>query len=148
MPTPTLGRVLLTISGLVVGLGPYIADFNETHVLNPRWPPHARFHNGQTMSMGAALGLATLYYTWRDGSQARGDEGKAVEADSLTTAAVFGSLYWITGLSAIFYPGSAGTDPEFGEGFWQGWLFAGMLLVDCLGGWVAVREVKGKRKVA
>ena len=148
MPAPTLGRILLTLCGLFVGLSPYIADFNETHVLNPRWPPHARFHNGQTMSMGAALGLATLYYTWRDASQGRGGEAKAAEADSLLTAAIFGSLYWITGLSAIFYPGSAGTDPEFGEGFAQGWLFAGALLLDCIGGWVAVRGVNGKGKVA
>ena len=33
-----LGRTLLTLSGLAQALGPFIADFNETHVLNPRWP--------------------------------------------------------------------------------------------------------------
>ncbi|KAH7361074.1 hypothetical protein BKA65DRAFT_523844 [Rhexocercosporidium sp. MPI-PUGE-AT-0058] len=91
-----LGKVFLTLSAVGSILGPFIADFNETHVLNPRWP-HAKFHNGQTMSMGLGLGLATLFYT-----------------DSLFTAAVFGSIYWVTGLSAILYPGTLAVDPEFG----------------------------------
>jgi len=60
-----LGRVLLTIIAAGNAIGPYIADFNHTHIFNPNWPPHAKFHNGQTMSMGVALGLATFYFTWR-----------------------------------------------------------------------------------
>ncbi|TVY56930.1 hypothetical protein LSUE1_G009703, partial [Lachnellula suecica] len=111
------GRILISLSSIGQILGPFIADFNDTHVTNPRWPPHARFHNGQTMSMGLCLGLITLFYTHR--------RTKSVneEKESLRTAAVFGSLYWITGLSAILYPGSAGMDPEFGDGFPQFWMF-------------------------
>jgi hypothetical protein len=60
-----LGHALLSLLAIAQMLGPFIADFNHTHVLNPRWPPLARFHNGQTMSMGLLLGLTTLYYTWR-----------------------------------------------------------------------------------
>ncbi len=117
-----LGRALLTLSALAQVLGPFIADFNETHVLNPRWPPHARFHNGQTMSMGLCLGLATLYYIYRPVSS------KLLAADSLFTAAIVGSLYWVTGLSAILYPGSKGVDPQFGDGWFpQLPLFAGFL---------------------
>lgn len=105
-----LGKVLLTLSAAGSILGPFIADFNETHVLNPRWPPHAKFHNGQTMSMGLGLGLATLFYTWRSA----GLSTAAMARDSLFTAAIFGSIYWITGLSAILYPGTLAIDPEFG----------------------------------
>ena len=79
---------------------------SPTHVLNPAWPPHAKFHNGQTMSMGLCLGLLTLYYTWRP---------TRAPKDSLFTAALLGSLYWITGMSAILYPGTMWMDPEFGE---------------------------------
>lgn len=105
-----LGKALLTLSAAGSILGPFIADFNETHVLNPRWPPHAKFHNGQTMSMGLGLGLATLFYTWRSMSSTSVEMAR----DSLFTAAVFGSMYWVTGLSAILYPGTLAVDPEFG----------------------------------
>merc|ERR1712093_201020 len=104
------GKGLLTLSAAGAILGPFIADFNETHVLNPRWPPHAKFHNGQTMSMGLGLGLATLFYTWRTGTL----KSTEMVKDSLFTAAIFGSIYWITGLSAILYPGTLAVDPEFG----------------------------------
>ncbi|KAL2075050.1 hypothetical protein VTL71DRAFT_8830 [Oculimacula yallundae] len=125
-----LGQILLTLSAAGSILGPFIADFNETHVLNPRWPPHAKFHNGQTMSLGLGLGLATLYYTWRS------DNLRSVETkrESLFVAAVFGSIYWATGLSAILYPGTLAIDPEFGEGFPQFWLFVG-LGVSAWAGW-------------
>lgn len=100
MPGITVGRSLLTFSCLASITGPFAADWNKTHVLNPKWPPHARFHNGQTMSMGAALGLSTLYYTWRSyPTLACGRQG-------VVTAMLLGSLYCATGLSAIFYPGA------------------------------------------
>ncbi|KAL1638638.1 hypothetical protein SLS58_008756 [Diplodia intermedia] len=64
-PLPTPGQALLTLVGLTTSFGCYLADWNDTHIYHPRWLPHAKFHNGQTMSMGLLLGLATLWYTWR-----------------------------------------------------------------------------------
>lgn len=54
---PSLGRTLLGLVGVTTSVGGYIADWNETHIYNPRWPPHAKFHNGQTMSMYLPLHL-------------------------------------------------------------------------------------------
>jgi len=53
------------------------------------------------------------------------------------TAAVFGSLYRISGLSAILYPGSAAIDPEFGDPktFPQFWLFTGLGAAIWVGWW-------------
>jgi hypothetical protein len=135
-----LGRICLSLSALCQLLGPFIADFNETHVLNPRWPPHARFHNGQTMSMGVCLALGTLYYTHRPVADA------AAAADSILTATIFGSVYWITGLSAILYPGSDGLDPEFGEGFPQFRLFVGLLGLTWAGWWLETARLAGAAK--
>ncbi|MDI1491799.1 MAG: hypothetical protein OHK93_003010 [Ramalina farinacea] len=111
MPAVTAGRVCLTVAALTTSISPYIADWNETHVKNPNWPPHARFHNGQTMSTGLALGLLTLYFTWR--------RSPINAVDSLRTAAILGSFYGATAMTAIMYPGALAIDPEFGEGFPQ-----------------------------
>src|SRR5947209_2027284 len=111
MPEITVARAYLTLNAAFTSIAPFIADWSHTHIFNPRWPPHAKFHNGQTMSMGALLGLATLYYTWRS--------HPAPGTDSIKTAAIFSSLYYIAGISAIFYPGSLAVDPEFGTGYPQ-----------------------------
>ncbi|MFL6124904.1 DUF6640 family protein [Actinophytocola sp.] len=52
------GKVLISLSAVGTMVGAYAADWNETHIYNPTWPPHAKFHNAQTMSMGAALSLS------------------------------------------------------------------------------------------
>ena len=102
-------RTLLSVLATLTAAGGYLADWNETHVFNPRWPPHAKFHNGQTMSTGLGLGLLTAYFTWR--STNTGTMSGAL--DNLFTATLFSSLYWVTQLTAILYPGSDWCDPEF-----------------------------------
>jgi hypothetical protein len=54
--------------------------------------------------MGVALGLSTLYYLYRP----------QYKSDSVFTATLLCSMYWITQASAILYPGTAWVDPEFG----------------------------------
>jgi hypothetical protein len=137
-----LGKTLITLVGLTTSLGCYIADWNETHIYNVRWPPHAKFHNGQTMSMGMLLGLTTLYYLFRPASTPE------VRNLQLNIAAWAGSLYWITQLSAFFYPGSLATDPEFGEGKPQVYICGAMFVLLGVGVWVekgALREDWGRR---
>ncbi|MEU6680282.1 DUF6640 family protein [Streptomyces sp. NPDC046853] len=103
MAVITPGRVLLTLSSLSTMCGAYIADWNDTHIYNPNWPPHAKFHNAQTMSLGAALGATGLCALW-----GRGDSRSQ---ERLNLAAGAASLYWVTQLSAIAYPGTAFMDP-------------------------------------
>lgn len=106
----SLPRGLMASVNVLFAATAYYSDWSHTHVLNPRWPPHAKFHNGQSMSFGALSALTSLYLLGRRNAN--------VEAakDSLFTAAVVGSLTTIAGLSAILYPGTAFTDPEFDDG--------------------------------
>ncbi|KAK5301409.1 hypothetical protein LTR99_006376 [Exophiala xenobiotica] len=104
-------RIVLSLIGTATAVGGYLADWNETHVFNPKWSPHAKFHNGQTMSTGLGLGLLTWYYTWRS-TNSNTTSGLL---DNLMTATLVASLYWATQLSAILYPGTKWVDDEFKE---------------------------------
>ncbi|KAJ5875904.1 uncharacterized protein N7529_001488 [Penicillium soppii] len=118
---PSAGIILMTVVGITTSIGAYLADWNETHIYNPRWPPHAKFHNGQTMSMGLVLGLTTLYYLYRGAST------PDIKSHYVHTAAWTGSIYWITQLSAFLYPGSLAVDPEFGTFAPQVYIASSML---------------------
>lgn len=98
-----IGRCLLSLVAAVTIFGSFLADWNTTHIFNPNWPPHARFHNGQTMSVGVLLGLAALFFTWRR-------KGDAVT--NLIAAALFASFYWVSQVMAFRFPGVAWTDPN------------------------------------
>ncbi len=98
----TKKQLLVTVCVATTMVGAYVADFNETHLFNPRWPPHARFHDAQTMLLATALGACALLYTWR----------RDPKATRLRTAILFASLYWISNTGSITFPGTAWTDPE------------------------------------
>ena len=125
-------------NNLFLTFGAYIADWSVTHVKNPRWPPHAKFHNGQTMTSSLLYSLAAIYFLFRR------NPTKTAELDSMFTAAVIGSFYTISGLSAILYPGALGTDPEFGEGFPQKWIFGAPLVWNWVGYWLESRKLNLK----
>ncbi|TGX49121.1 acetyltransferase [Sphingomonas gei] len=98
------GRCLLTLNAVGIAIGGFVADMNATHIYNPHWPPHAKFHDGQTMAFGVFLSLATLFFTWRRA----GDRQTNVLA-----AALFGGvLYWAQAAANLF-PGVTWIDPEF-----------------------------------
>ncbi|WP_284461937.1 DUF6640 family protein [Chryseobacterium sp.] len=104
MKSITTGKVLVTLVALVTLFGAYIADWNHTHIFNPRWPPHAKFHNAQTMLFGAVLGLLSLWFLWVQ----KGDRWVVFRL-----SIIFASLYWITQAMSILFPGTALFDPEF-----------------------------------
>ena len=60
-----IGRVLLTVIALFTVVSSDLADWNVTHIYHPHWPPRAKFHNGQTMSVAVIGGSAALWFPWR-----------------------------------------------------------------------------------
>jgi len=105
MKRETAGRSLLTVNGVVVMLGGFMADMGKTHMRNPRWPPHAKFHNAQTIGLGAMLGAASLWFTW-----------KARRPADLGVAIIAGEAIYVSWAFATLMPGTAWTDPEFLKG--------------------------------
>jgi hypothetical protein len=49
-------RLIFTVIGVTLPIAAHLADMSQTHIYNPHWPPHAKFHNGQTLSMSLLLG--------------------------------------------------------------------------------------------
>jgi hypothetical protein len=93
----------------LLGIGGFLADFAiwETarqHMKNPVWPPHAKFHNAQTIQMGIGLGALTLALLFGIQPLSRGNFLAAVGT---------ASLYWISMILAPIFPGTAWSDPEF-----------------------------------
>ena len=74
------------------------------HLWNPHWPPHAKFHNGQTMLMGifgGSLSLAILF----------GARPFTFPLFLIATAAA--ANYFVAMAFAPALPGTDWIDPEF-----------------------------------
>ena len=98
-----VGKVLTSAAALVPAVGAFAADWNETHVFNPRWPPHAKFHNAQTITLAVVAAGLSLWETWRPGP---------TDASRLRWSTITGGLFWLTQAPAVFFPGSAFVDPD------------------------------------
>lgn len=147
---PTFGQALLTLVAIVTSTGCFLADWNETHIYNPTWTAHAKFHNGQTMTMGALLGLAALWYIYAPAKTAASPSARReAELQNLRTVVLLDGLYWITQASGYAYPGSAAFDPIPGrEDAVQDWLLqakleAVLLAMVGAGYWLEKRRILG-----
>jgi H+/Cl- antiporter ClcA len=99
-------RLTISFIAIFTSLSPFLADFNETHVFNPLWPPHAKFHNGQTMTLGLICGIISIYFLWL--------RKVSTDLENLKMSCLFAALYWLAMAPAILYPGAAFADPEYG----------------------------------
>jgi len=138
------GRTIILLGNVFYAGGAFLADWNETHVLNPRWPPHARFHNGQTMSLGVLLSSASLYFAFRP---AFTPMTVAAAQESAFYASAIGSFYCVAAMSAILYPGTDWKDPEAKFGGGQKWLFSSIVAAMWVGYGLEVARL-GKAKSA
>lgn len=139
----TLGRGLFFVGNLLYCGGSFLADWNETHIFNKNWPPHAKFHNGQTMSLGILLALTSTYFAFRP---AFSQLSPAEVRHSILTAAVVGSFYCVAGLSAIFYPGTHWFDPEYEmKGMTQREIFGAQVVIIWVAYYLEISRI-GKAK--
>ncbi|MGB8328596.1 MAG: hypothetical protein WCE62_00605 [Polyangiales bacterium] len=101
-----IAQVLLTV-GVLELFGPIVRDTSVTHLLNPSWVGHARFHLMWAMVFMGLSGLANLYLIWgRRPSQV----SNLYVAWLWQACNVFG--FWGAALLESRY-GGAIVDPEF-----------------------------------
>lgn len=94
------GKVLLSAGALFPAVGAFLADWNATHLFNPKWTPHAKFHDAQTITLAAEAAGLSLWYLWGPGSKT-GSPGLS----RLRSATLFGGLFFLTLPPAILFPG-------------------------------------------
>lgn len=104
----TLVRWLIGFVG-VMGVGGFLADYlvwatARQQMKNPAWPPHAKFHNGQTILLGIGLGVLTVVLVTAPSATSR---------FHLILASCTASLYWLSMLIAPLFRGTVWVDPEF-----------------------------------
>ena len=92
-------RILFTILIGIYAVLPLFAELNETHVVNPDWPGHARLHNVWLLIQNALLGIFSLYLIWKQRSR------ENLLIAGLIGALIFGS-FLIAGMTASIYGGS------------------------------------------
>jgi sulfite exporter TauE/SafE len=92
-----VGRVILTLALIGTIVGPVMADWNESHVFNERWPSHARFHGVVSIGMAVLMSLFGLWQLWAAGAVA--------------VAAAVPIAYWGSFFIALLVPGTGVDDP-------------------------------------
>lgn len=98
------GRLLLSAIAIFTVGGSFAADWNATHIFNPNWTPHAKFHGAHTLAAAAILPLLALFFTWRRSGDRR--------TNALAAVLFAGTYFWTQG-AAAFFPGVAWIDAEF-----------------------------------
>ena len=95
----------------VFGFGGFVADdvvpsTARQHQRNPNWPPHAKFHNGQTMLMGIGLGILSLCILFGF---------RPLTLPMFLVAAAVAGVYFVAMALSTLFPGTAWVDPEFAQ---------------------------------
>ncbi len=127
-PQADPGRWLLSGVAVMLATNGFLGDLNHTHLFNPRWTPHSKFHDALTMLVGAGMGAMSLRALWR---REPDREGAA-----LLPAIFFGAM----ALSFAF-PGAGSIAEEFPDPkdraglakIHEGAISAGMLALTALG---------------
>ncbi len=99
-----LSRLVLTAAAVGTVLGTARADLNRTHVFNPHWPPHARFHNVAGWGTVTGAQLLALWLLWRPAATGVEDDLAA------KTAALLPAAAWAPFFLALITPGAAVED--------------------------------------
>lgn len=98
-----VGKLLTSAVARATAVGAISADYNETHIFNPTWTAHAKFHDAQTITLAGTTAAISLWQLWGPGTPSR---------SRLHWAAVFGGLFWAPQVPALFFPGTAVVDPD------------------------------------
>ncbi|MEV8517953.1 DUF6640 family protein [Dactylosporangium sp. NPDC051484] len=76
----SIGRLLVTASVVGSGVVHAMADLNRTHVFNPSWKPHARFHTASAVATDVGWSIVSLWLLRRPGTREERELGLKIAA--------------------------------------------------------------------
>ncbi|QNF32126.1 hypothetical protein HUW51_05045 [Adhaeribacter swui] len=100
------GYRLLFGAAAFTGAGGFLFDYNKTHLFNPRWTPHAKFHDAMTILLGSMLGGAGLYLLQKKS----GDQKTQLKWGTMLPA-----FFWTAQAGSFAFPGAKGLESEFSD---------------------------------
>lgn len=89
MPKQKSAKILLSVLVVVSTIVSIIADWNSSHLFNPDWPPHARFHDMMLLTLLAGLLPLLLWLLWRKSPEPE----VAVKVATTVLVVFWGSFY-------------------------------------------------------
>jgi uncharacterized protein YneF (UPF0154 family) len=121
-----IGRGILFTIALFTTFGGFVIDVNYTHLFNPKWTPHARYHDALTITLALCAGLTGLYFLNR-----RLGEAKL----NLILGTALPAFLPLSQVLSFLFPTVGGLESEFPElvpkigGFYFNELPASLLLL-------------------
>ena len=100
------GHWILSSAAALTAVGGFLADWNRTHLFNPNWPPHAKFHDAQSILLGTLLGVSGLYLLWRRSEHPESD---------FALGTLLPAFFWMAQGASFVFPGAEGLEAEFPE---------------------------------
>ncbi len=92
-------KYLITFCSVITIVLPTIMDFNATHMTNPLWAPHARFHWSIQWYSITMLNLLALYLLW-------GNYKEKGSRLSVIVAGLAPILFWGNFFPSLLMPGT------------------------------------------
>ncbi len=94
-----ISQILLTL-GAFEFFGPILRDTNSSHLLNPEWVGHARFHLMWCIALWGSLGIYSLILIWRKTTADTGNLYTVIYLQFLNALA-----FWTSTLLSDFFGG-------------------------------------------
>jgi hypothetical protein len=103
-----IGKLILTVTLVSTVIGTNVADWNRTHVFNPNWTPHARFHDVTYLVVTTGFCAVGLWLLWR--RSAEPDVGARVAA--LAPIFAWGSFFIAEMVPGVHFEDDVGQVPR------------------------------------
>lgn len=94
-------KLMVSVGFLFIAVGLPALEVSPTHVFNPTWPPHARFHEVWQLLTNAGVAAVGLWLVWRRGDVRLAGVLGALVMGGAVAASSLGGLYG----GAIVYEG-------------------------------------------